>query len=470
MRRNTGVILAATLAAWTAQAQGTNDVKGVKEAKAKTGLSADAGADLRFRYDFKDNAPKYQNNKTSATATDPQDKKHQDYYRLRTRVWGKVSYEDLTLFGRVADEFRGYHNAKDQYDFPDELFIDNLYLDIKNLWDERVDLRIGRQDLKYGAGRVISDGTGGDGSRSAYFDAVKAVLHLSEKSTLDLAGVWQRPEDDWTWGDTDYELTKYQSQTETIDSDLTERAGIAYFRNTSIDELPFEAYSIYKDETRWFASNGKRLPARRYDTLGVRVVPQLSEKWSAEAEGALQVGQIEESGAVGERDILAWMTYGGLTYTETLYTWKPYATVAVLYLSGDDDRYDDPAAGGTDTGWNPVFNRSTWFSELMSGEYATYRWSNLIYPHAEVGVRPAKDHTAFIQGGPHYAAEQDNANDDAYRGLFLMARYDFPLVRKAIAGRGDLNGAVLCEMLDAGDYYGEPETAYYLRFEISAKF
>jgi len=433
-----------------------------------SGLSGDAGADLRFRYDYKDNPVKYQNNRTSETATDPQDPQYQDYYRMRTRVWGKAAYEDVTLFGRVADEFRGYHNAKQQYAFPDELFLDNAYLDVRNLWDERVDLRVGRQDLKYGAGRVISDGTGGDGSRSTYFNAIKAEVHLSEKSTLDLMGVWEPPEDDWTVGNPDYDLTKYQ--TREGGNDLTEKAGIAYFMNKTCESFPYEAYYVCKDDSRWIASNGKRLPARQYHTLGVRAVPQLSETWSAEVESAVQAGQIDGSGAVGNRDILAWMTYGGATYTAAEYTWKPHLTGAVLYLSGDDDRFDDPKASGTDTGWSPVFNRTTWFSELMSGEFAAYRWSNLVYPHLELGVRPDKDHAAFIQGGPHYAAEQDNASGDSYRGLFLMARYDFPLIRRAIAGRGDINGAVLAEVLDAGNYYAEADTAYYLRFEISAKF
>jgi hypothetical protein len=55
------------------------------------------------------------------------------------------------------------------------LYIDNLYLDVKNIRD-RVDLRIGRQNIKEGRGRMISDGTGGDGSRTEYFDAILAKV------------------------------------------------------------------------------------------------------------------------------------------------------------------------------------------------------------------------------------------------------------------------------------------------------
>ncbi len=435
---------------------------------ASGGLDFDAGVDARFRYDWKGRPIKYQNNRTSATATDPQEGRHLDYYRMRTRVWGEMSCEDVTVYSRLANEFRGYHNAGQQNKFPDELFIDNLYFEIRNLLNERVSLRVGRQDLNYGAGRVISDGMAGDGSRTASFDALKAVVRIDDKRKLDLVGIWQRPEDHWTLGNEKYDLTKYQNRDG--GNDLTERALIAYYSDRSLKDLPFELYYIYKDETRWLTSNDNRLPERRHSTFGARVVPQLNEKWSAEGEAAVQFGEIGRSAKTGRRDILAWMGYGGVTYTETDYGWNPYVKAAVLVLSGDNDRFDDPAAQGTDTGWNTPFNRSSWFSELISYEFACLRWSNLVYPHLELGVRPAKDHRAFLQGGPHYAYEKDNANDDAYRGLYMMARYDFPLLRPTAERRGGVRGALLAEVIDAGDYYAAASTAYCLRFELNAKF
>lgn len=432
------------------------------------GLEFDAGVDARFRYDWKGRPLRYQNNRTAAAATDPHDTRYQDYYRMRTRFWGEMSYENVTLYSRLANEFRGYHNAAPQNKFPDELFIDNLYFEIRDICGERLSLRAGRQDLNYGAGRVISDGMAGDGSRTASFDAVKAIARIDEKRKLDLVAVWQRPEDHWTLGNARYDLTKYQ--TSDGGNAMTERALMAYYSDNAFEGVPFELYYIYKDETRWLASNGKRLPERRYSTIGARVVPHLSEKWSAEGEVAVQAGETGRGAAGGRRDILTWMGYGGVTYTETEFGWKPYVTAAVLVLSGDDDRFDDPAARGKDTGWNTLFNRSTWFSELMSGEFATLRWSNLVYPHLEAGVCPAKDHRALVQGGPHYAYRHDNANGDAYRGLFLMARYDFPLLRPAAERRGGVRGTLLAEVIEAGGYYADAGTAYCLRFELNAKF
>lgn len=147
-------------------------------------LKLNAGADLRFRYDYKDNAPS--SGGTINTA-------YQDYYRLRTRVWGEAKIENVTLFSRLANEYRDYHNAPQKYDFPDELFFDALYVDVRGAFDDLVDLRVGRQELKYGEGRIISDGSAGDGNRSRYFDAVRTSFHVSEKSTLDVFGIYQRP-------------------------------------------------------------------------------------------------------------------------------------------------------------------------------------------------------------------------------------------------------------------------------------
>ena len=431
-------------------------------------LVADAGIDWRFYDVYSDNPVAYQINRTGATATDPQKGTYYNYYRLRTRPWARLDIDDrYGLYGRLANEFRVYENNKQTQRFPHELFIDNLYMDFRDLWQDRLSVRAGRQDLKYGAGRVIRDGTPGDISRSFYFDAVKTEVRVSEKSTLDLVAIWQRPEDTWTVGNEDVDLTKYQAREG--GNELTERAAVAYYSNRERKEFPFELYYVYKDESRWLSSNENRLPERRYHTVGARLIPRFSERWTAEAELAGQYGTIGDSGSVGERDLLGWMSYGGATYTVTEWRWKPYVTAALLVLSGDDERFDDPNARGTDTGWNPVFGRAIWTSDIMSAAYEGYRLSNLIYPHAETGLNFSEGHGVNIQGGPQFAYESDNSNGDTFRGYLGVLRYLFPLVRESKERRGAVRGAVKLEVLEAGDYYGEPDLAYYLRFEIHAQ-
>ena len=428
-------------------------------------LSADAGIDWRYYDVVCDNPVIYQANQSAQSATDTQRETYYQYFRLRTRPWGRLTLDErYDLYARLGHEFRVYDNNKQSYRFPDELFVDSLYTEFRGLLDDRLSLRVGRQDMRYGAGRMIRDGTPGDITRSYFFDAVKGQIRVDETSTFDLVGIWQRPEDPWTLGNERVDLTRYALREG--GNDLTERALVAYYSNRAQKDLPYDLYYIYKDESRWLAGSGTRVPERRYHTLGVRVVPRLTEHWSAEAEVAGQLGTIGSSAAVRERDIQAWLAYGGATYRRNAWRWKPYVTTAVLVMSGDDERFDDPNARGTDTGWNPIFARSIWSSDLLTAGYACYRVSNWVYPHAEAGVTPVDGHTFNLQAGPNYAYTSDNANGDTYRGFLVIGRYLFEVLRDPKTWRGPVHGAFKAEMLRTGDYYGAAETAYYLRFEI----
>ena len=161
-----GVLIAGVAVLGRAQGSATNAAEKADVAvkPASSGLKLDGGADFRLRDELKHEMPG-----TGVTA-----KKFENLLRLRSRLWGSASYEDYTLYGRIANEFRVYtaRSGKNKagmstYDFPDELYFDSLYLDVKNLVEDRLDVRIGRQELKYGEGRIISDASPGDGSRSS---------------------------------------------------------------------------------------------------------------------------------------------------------------------------------------------------------------------------------------------------------------------------------------------------------------
>jgi hypothetical protein len=435
----------------------------------KAGWDFDAGADLRARYEYKDDWMK----KGETTI----DSSYEDYYRMRTRVWGKATYgDDLGAYLRLGNEFRGYRNAldNDKNKFPDELFIDNLYLDFKNLGD-RTDLRIGRQDIKEGAGRLISDGTPGDGSRSTYFNAILAKVKMLKKSDVDLMATWNPYRDDSTIGNPHdiYDLNKIRSGDPY--SKMDEKGLMAYSHYNEIKDFPMEFYWIWKQETRFYDKN-TRYPGRDFHTLGMRLMPKFSDKLSGEVETAVQGGEVDGQTGMKSRDIFAYMGYAGLTYSEKDVVLKPKLTGAVLYLSGDKDSYYKTTDGSTDNGWNPVFNRTTWFSEMGSGMYDQFRWSNLIYPHLETSVEPHEKHTVKLQAGPMFAAEKDNGATDNYRGLFTQLRYEFPILSKVFGKRGDLTGAVVGEAMTYGDYYMhdtnlvDEDVGYFARFELTAKF
>jgi hypothetical protein len=436
----------------------------------KEGWDFDAGADVRLRYEFKDNWMR-----KSAITIDPT---YEDYSRTRTRVWGKATYdEDLGAYLRLGNEFRDYRNAldNDKNEFPDELFIDNLYFDFKNLGD-RTDLRIGRQDIKEGAGRLINDGTPGDGSRSMYFNAILAKVRMLEKSDVDLMATWNPYRDDATVGNPHdiYDLSKIRGGNPY--SKMDEKGLMAYSHYNEIKNFPMEFYWIWKEETRFYDSKGVRYPSRDFHTLGMRLMPKFNDNLSGEVETAVQGGEVDGKSGMQSRDIFAYMGYAGLTYSEKDVVLKPKLTGALLYLSGDKDSYYKTTDGSTDNGWNPVFNRTPWFGEMASGMYDQARWSNLIYPHLETAIEPHEKHTVRLQAGPMFAAEKDNGATDSYRGLFTQLRYEFPLLSKMFGKRGDLTGAVLGEAITYGDYYthetapGNEDVGYFLRFELTAKF
>jgi len=436
----------------------------------RSDLQLDAGGDIRARYEFKDNYMNAGKNTVGSA--------YEDYLRFRTRVYGKAVYkEKYGIYLRLGNEFRDYRNStknKHKNEFPDEIYIDNLYFDFKNLGD-RVDLRIGRQDIKLGVGRVVKDGTSGDGSRSTYFDAVRATIKMLEESELDLIGTYNHYRDDTTIGNgyNEYDSTKIKSGSPY--SKMDEMGVIAYMHYNEIENFPIEFYYIWKRETR-FLDKTTRYPGRNFHTLGTRIAPKFTDKLSSELEAAVQAGRIDSQDGMQSRDILAWMGYAALTYSERELVLKPKLTGALLYLSGDEDSYYKTANGGTDNGWNPVWNRSSWFSEIGSYMYDKYRWSNLIYPHMQAQVELAKSHKVKLQTGPMFAAEKDNNADGNYRGYFTQVKYEFPLLSESAGERGSLKGAVVGEMLYFGDYYDhhtasvDEDATYWLRFEIKGEF
>ncbi|MDD4174440.1 MAG: hypothetical protein PHN34_09425, partial [Kiritimatiellae bacterium] len=91
-------------------------------------LSVDAGIDWRYYDVVCDNPVIYQANQSAQSATDTQRETYYQYFRLRTRPWGRLTLDErYDLYARLGHEFRVYDNNKQSYRFPDELFVDSLY-------------------------------------------------------------------------------------------------------------------------------------------------------------------------------------------------------------------------------------------------------------------------------------------------------------------------------------------------------
>ena len=134
------------------------------------------GADERIRQEYFDHIP---------ISKDPPGVTRggeNDYFRFRTRAWveGDV-LPGVTLRARIVNETRAWvypdmskSLQRSTYNWPDEWVFDNLYVNW-TLLDDKVAFRVGRQELIYGTGKVILEGTPKDGSRTIYFTAAKAA-------------------------------------------------------------------------------------------------------------------------------------------------------------------------------------------------------------------------------------------------------------------------------------------------------
>lgn len=452
--------------------------------KDKSLLKLDGGFEVRSRYDIYDNLPN-SDGRISRSAV--------SYYRQRTRVWGSATAGNYGLYLRLGNEFREYDNYDPSINynrFPDQLFVDNIYLDFKNMLYDRVDLRIGRQDMKYGAGRVIADGTPSDGSRSEYFDAIKLTVRVSDKTSGDFFAMYTKPVDNFlTIGDADgqnYNITSHDGAVGPgKDDDLTEWGVGTYWTIKEYKECPLDLYFLYKDESDWLKGGtaAKTIPGRQYATLGARITPQFTDNISGELEGAYQFGKTSHNDDqnISSQPINAYMLYGGLSYKTKETALKPYVTLATLYLSGDDkgSKYNDNKANESVTGWNPAYARTTFIGELPVKMYgSSYRWSNLIWPHIEPGCEPFKGHKFKLQTGPMFAETKDYAdatgsNDDVYRGWYTQAKYEATLLKEIVGKRGAIKAALQLEHMAYGDYYyeaGAPDNGYYARVELSMSF
>ena len=164
-----------------------------------------------------------------------------NFFRFRTRLWGEVApVENLSLRVRAVNEFRLWHKPdepsslqRSNYDFPDEVVFDNLYLDVKNLLGDKLDLRIGRQDMIYGTGKVILEGTPKDGSRTIYMNAIKATWKGFDQATLDMFGIHNRSLDQIAINSADRDLTGFTP----ANDGMTEDALGLYYKSKQFEQL-----------------------------------------------------------------------------------------------------------------------------------------------------------------------------------------------------------------------------------------
>ncbi|MDA8429747.1 MAG: alginate export family protein [Geobacteraceae bacterium] len=413
------------------------------------------GADVRLRNDSSNNP--------YLIDADPPGHSY-SFERLRIREWNTLRpRQELEFKLRFTWEGRHYWlpASKEEWD-ESEIVIDSLSATYR-FPNIPVTLIVGRQDMVFGDGWLISDGTPLDGPRTNYFDALRATVDLKKiKSSLDLIYIDQTSRSN-RW------LTPFYNKSKAL-MEQDERGAIAYFSNKAIDGTPIDAYYIYKHDEAVLPSgdNGD------VNTFGGSLAHDFTGNLSGRVEAAYQFG-IRANAAMFPAqgsDFSAWGLTSRLTYSfrdpAKNQMWLGYEG-----LSGND------AHDSHNHQFDPLWGRWAKYSELFPndldrpGDRSNLHRINLGYQVAPASWLLQVNYQALFAYANRYSGAPGFSNHGSFKGNLFTAivRYTFNRF---------WSGYILGEYFTPGNYYEAPpgggpldsrrDPASFLRAEIVYTF
>ena len=398
----------------------------------------EVGYELRLRQENWNNLSDYND--------DASDDRRQ--FRFRQRLWGKLNLGSKAEFMLgLNNESRGTSTPATPFTW-DETIFETLYADYR--FSAEWSARLGRQDIQRGEGFIIYDGTPGDGSRTAYVNALD-LSYAPGKSRFELMVI----SDPWH----DIYLPRTMDKIRPL-IEWDEQALGLYYTGSSLPGTTLEGYYFYKTEK---TPDSAPLPGardRRLHTLGGRIVRQWNGGWSVTGELAGQTGTQEP-----DISIRAW---GGYVYGKKTFDVgsKPSFSIGYIGMSGDDP------SSSTIEGWDPLFARWPKWSDLMlyglTKEQGVGYWSNLSMWRPEFQIVPIKQvnlRATYFKVGAFYPSGGSSKifADGKDRGDDYQVRADWKMNEQ-------LRGHVVYERLIPGDFYTHADPAWFLRFEVIITF
>lgn len=392
----------------------------------------------RFRFVSWDNAISLDNSAKAALT----------FTRHRTSVLTKwQAGRQLELGVKLTNEFR-YHFLPEGSDFNlDEVFIDNLYAAYTIPSSRPITLTVGRQNIRLDEGFIVMDGHPLDGSRSIYFNAVRADWRLSEFSRLTAFYSYQEEKDTW--------LPRINNRYQALVEQPEEGIGLHYHVGTGPEG--WSAYLVRKS-----TKANEAVPyASSINAIGGRFAIPRGPFPLATAEVAYQFGQR------GDVNRSAVGGHGYLTRSsaDTTRWFIPRSiTVGAIYLSGDDPSTTDYE------GWDPMFARWPKWSEAyvytQIKEDGVAWWTNLmsLYLESTFELSKAVDLRLTYH---HLVAPQASDTTFGFPGGGGETRGSLYIGKLSYRFDSHWSGQVLWESFFPGDFYFDGADRYtWLRTEL----
>lgn len=269
--------------------------------------------------------------------------------------------EHVRFFGQLNSALeRGRAGGPSPVD-QNDLTVQNAFVDLSAPLSADADatLRLGRQELDFGAGRLVDVREGPNVRRT--FDAVRGFV---------TAGNWR----------IDGVIARPRLSEPGIFDDRTDRDQALWglYATGGQGVLPLGAVDLYyigyRNEGAVFAQGGGD---ERRHSIGARLWGvQRNWDWNWEA--------VYQFGSFGDGDIQAWTVASITGYTFESVPWRPRVALSANIASGDNDPDDSDL--GT---FNALFPRGNYFSQA-----AVLGPQNFCNLHAFLTVRPG-EHLAF---------------------------------------------------------------------------
>jgi len=368
-------------------------------------------------------------------------------YRTRSRVSIDAQRgEDVHVYVRLLNEYRwGRGELVSGSSDPDsKVSIDNGWIDLKIQGVEGLGMRFGRQDLSYGEGFLIQDGTPADGSSSAYFDALKFTYKRCDRLAFDLFNAKIEDEGFGTTNGTENLYGLYGMWTPS-----TVRKGDFYL-----------LYHDKRDPTK--NSSGVVIhPRQNTAALGGRyaLLPTTGLRYAVEA--AVQTGGY----AGNDRFGVGGYARGGWISSAAVH---PGCELSALYLSGDK------ASTARYEGWDNFFSEWPKYSDLLIYAFSDTKgrirpddagtWTNLEMLGVEGRLSPVTRATAQLRASWVGAPEATGPGSGKVRGVLVVGTLNVDL-------GSNLKGQAIGEWFDPGNYYAkDADNAIYGRLQLTAGF
>jgi hypothetical protein len=371
---------------------------------------------------------------------------------FRQRFWMSIPLgtRDLELYVRLLNQFAKTSTPSTPLNL-DEVIFDNLYFHLKKTFIPGMSIKAGRQDIMFGEGFILMDGSAVDGPRTAYVNAVD-IQFKHRRSKFDLIGMLNPRQEKFL--PVIHKQPRYLNESD-------EQAVGAYYQDRNFKNTDFDLYYFLKKEIHDYRApaNPAFQPDRHVNTIGGRIVHIFGRGVSATGEFALQRGAQHTN-----TTIHGWGGYGYLkkSFEARL---SPYVLGSYWALSGDN-----PSTSNRYEGWDPLWERWPKWSGLypwsLVPEKGISYWTNLKMVQAEAGFTPWKPLTikgiVYINDSFHpYAPGNPKIfAGDTRRGVLpgVLATYAFG---------HSVVGEFRYEVLHPGDFYTNHSTGQFFRFELN---